>query len=244
MIRDQLRRIWASAGGGGPIFQDAEFVWAEVRLDRRGTAAQLPLGCTVARPATGIVFLARYAHTTFGSVYSEAGLLVRIRHLGRRAVHCPWMLVDDDVAMIAGRELLGYPKKLGSMELSIADDHFEGHATRRGVELLRMRARFGEAVSDPPPILGQRVINVRGTPGLLGLGLVQFTPQERVVHARRAEVELEVGGSERDPLGRFGISTVLSGWWSRIHIGVDRYPVGIGPVSPLYLLRSWPFRYT
>src|SRR5437016_7485825 len=45
---------------------------------------------------------------------------------------CPWMMVDDDVALIVGRELLGYPKKLGSIAWRREGDFIEGIASRRG----------------------------------------------------------------------------------------------------------------
>lgn len=38
---------------------------------------------------------------------------------GASAMHCPWMLVDSDRSMIAGREVLGFPKKLGDFAFRI-----------------------------------------------------------------------------------------------------------------------------
>lgn len=231
------------AGRGGWIFDEAEFVWARVALDRGAVQARLPSGLSAARPGTGVVFLAHYPQTTFGSVYSEAGLLIDVRHCGRAAVHCPWMLVDDDVALIAGRELLGYPKKIGAFELNFGADHFRGVATRRGETLLRMTATLHDVDPAPPPILGQRVVNVRGPIGLVQR-LVVFEPREEVLQARRASVAIEVHGNERDPLHTFGIGEVLSGHYSRIRIGRRRGPVALRPISPLFALRNLALRYT
>ena len=84
---------------------------------------------------------------------------------GKRAYHCPWMLVDSDRSMIAGREILGFPKKLGAfsfavdgVELSAAasEDDDAANATRRFRYPFRAGAtvaavsRGGMKLSTPP----------------------------------------------------------------------------------------------
>lgn len=59
---------------------------------------------------------------------------------GKRAFHCPWMLVDSDRSMIAGREVLGFPKKLGAF--SFAVDGVELSSAFRGNETKPFRSPF------------------------------------------------------------------------------------------------------
>ena len=82
---------------------------------------------------------------------------------GASAMHCPWMLVDSDRSMIAGREVLGFPKKMGDVAFRIdgtdvSDAGFDAAAafrpgsrisakvTRGGVTLVEMSG----IVSDTP----------------------------------------------------------------------------------------------
>ena len=64
----------------------------------------------LASPAMASIFTAYFPSNTFGSVYCEGRTFLHVEHGRTRAVFSPWMLVDDDVALILGRELLGYPR--------------------------------------------------------------------------------------------------------------------------------------
>ena len=89
---------------------------------------------------------------------------------GKRAYHCPWMLVDSDRSMIAGREILGFPKKLGAfsfavdgVELSAAasEDFFDdaANATRR----FRYPFRAGATVAATVSRGGVKLLDASGT---------------------------------------------------------------------------------
>src|SRR5262245_28878014 len=95
------------------IYRDAHYLVADVELDRAPAARWVPWPLRLARPGRAQIFTAYFPSTTFGSVYREAGVFFEVSTLRGAALYSPWMLVDDDVALIAGRELLGYPKKLG-----------------------------------------------------------------------------------------------------------------------------------
>jgi acetoacetate decarboxylase len=148
------------------------------------------------------------------------------------------MLVDDDVALIAGRELLGYPKKLGELEWQHDGDRIRAVARRRGHDLVVMEGTLGERLAEPPPMLGRPHRNVRATAGISLPKLIAFTPRERVVEVRRAEIELLVAGSERDPLHELGIRRVLGARLHRVDLGGSMLPLPIAPVSPLAFARQ------
>jgi acetoacetate decarboxylase len=242
-LRTQLSNLARTAAPGRWIFEDARFVALEVALDPAAIAATLPFGLSPSRPARATLFVAHYPRTTFGSVYNEAGLFVHLR-FPRGAVHCPWMLVDDDVALITGRELLGYPKKIGRIDIDIDGDRIRATVTRRGSRLLSMRGTCGAADPSPPPMLGRRAINVRGTlPALGGQRLITFVPREKIIEARRAEIELAVDGGDRDPIHQLGIERVIEARTYRVNIGGDRPPIPVAPTSPFYWLRNWTLRY-
>jgi len=187
------------------------------------------------------VFVAHFPWTAFGSTYREAGVLLHVRRRLRRAVFCPWMVVDDDVALISGRELLGYPKKLAErIELEIDGDDVRALAVRRGTKLVEIRARLGAevAVDAAPKMLGQRVINVRAR------RLVTFTPRERMSSARIGSAEISIGSSERDPLVDLGIATgrVLDAHLLRCDASAGLPPRDLRSAGLGFSLRSLPLR--
>ena len=183
------------------------------------------------------MFTAFFPQTSFGSVYREAGVFFDVVHRRTRAIYSPWMLVDDDVALIVGRELLGYPKKLGEFQWDHDGDRIHSVAHRRGHELISIEGTLGERIAAPPPILGRPHRNVRASSGIAIPKVIAFTPRERVIEVRHANVEVRIGGSERDPLHEMGFGKVLSARLHRVDLGARMLPIPVAAVSPFSFLR-------
>jgi acetoacetate decarboxylase len=229
---------------GGWLYRDAHYFAVDLEVDAAKARAWVPPPLRLATPDVATLFTAYFPSNTFGSVYHEAGLFLPVVHRFTRAIHCPWMVVDDDVALILGRELLGYPKKLGVIELSIDGDRIRGVASRRGVELIRMTGTLHERIDDPPPFLGRPHRNVRSVLGVALPKIVAFTPREVPIEVRRAEVEIQIAGSERDPLSDLGFGRVLGARLHRVNLAAGGVPLPCAGVSPLAfldhaLLRTW-----
>lgn len=225
----------------GALYRDATWLTARVALDEDRARAWLPKGLSLASPATATIFVSHFPWTSFGSEYREAGVLFHVRRRLRRAVFCPWMVVDDDVALIAGRELLGYPKKLAErLELRIEGDEVHALCERRGARLVEMHAKLGAELpaGEAPPMLGQRVMNVRAR------RLVTFKPRERMISARPATIELTLGSSERDPLADLGLVTsrVLDAHLLRSEALLSPLPRDLRGAGIGFSLRAWPLR--
>ena len=64
--------------------------------------------------------------------YHEAAIILNVEHIasGKRAVHCPWMLVDSDRALVAGREQTGFPKMIGRFNFTVTTST-DGGGTRQ-----------------------------------------------------------------------------------------------------------------
>lgn len=229
------------------LYEDAHYLAVDVTFDRAAVRRWVPWPLQVPRDATGTLFTAWFPHTAFGSVYREAGLLVDVEHGffgGARAVFSPWMIVDDDVALVAGRELLGYPKKLGAIEFAIDGERIEAFASRRGVPLVRMSGTLGPVLASPPPMLGRPHRNVRASMGIAVPKLVAFTPEEHVREARQVDLAVEIGGSPRDPLDALGMVTGKARLY-RVDLGARKLaaiPRPVAPVSPRWLLRQLSMR--
>lgn len=235
-------RLAAIAAPGDWLYRDAHYLAAEVELDPAVAARWVPRPLRLATPARATVFTAFFPQTSFGSVYREAGVLFDVVHRRTQAIHSPWMLVDDDVALIVGRELLGYPKKLGELRWDHDGDRISSVAHRRGHELISIEGTLGERIADPPPILGRPHRNIRATSGISIPKLIAFTPRERVIEVRRANVEVRIGGSERDPLHQLGFGKVLSARLHRVDLRAGSLPIPVAAVSPFSFLRYLLFR--
>jgi len=89
---------------------------------------------------------------------------VGAEYRGEQGLYCLAMPVDDDTAMIAGREGVGFPKKMAEISLSRDGARVVGSVVRHGVEILRIE---GDAHSDviPEPAWGIREVrDLEGRP--------------------------------------------------------------------------------
>jgi acetoacetate decarboxylase len=231
-VKGTVGRLREMLALGDYIYRDAHYLACEIEVDRDRAARWVPWPLRLARDATATLFTAWFPETTFGSVYREAGLLLHVTHLGRPAVYSPWMIVDDDVALILGREALGYPKKLGEIDFVLDGDRVHAVARRRGAELVRMVGTLGRRLENAPPILGRPHRNVRTMLGLTLPLLVAFTPKERVVEVREAKLEVTIGGSERDPLRELGFGAIRTARLHRVDLAAAFPPLPVGIPSP------------
>ncbi|MFB6723970.1 acetoacetate decarboxylase family protein [Kribbella sp. NPDC056345] len=232
--RDGLRRLRRLASPRRMLYRDAHYLAATVEVDPAVMRRWLPTGIRLAEPARADLFCAWFPECSYGSVYHEAGLFVHIKTRRGTGIHCPWMILDDDVALILGRELLGYPKKLGEITWSLDGDRIQAQASRRGTGLITMSGTLGDRISDAPPILGRPHRNVTGTLGLSLPRIVAFTPVEHPIETRRVDLNLTVGGSDRDPLHLMGLGRVLEARLHRVDLAAARPPLPLRPLTPLY----------
>src|ERR1051325_11030394 len=109
----------------------------------------LPPGVTpLEEPAVCIAWVCNYPFTTFGT-YNEAIMLVRVSCEGEGFSYCPFIYVDAEAPMAAGREVWGWPKKF-------ADLSFQFGGAGKGY-----REQFMYTVERPA---GKRLLTVNMTP--------------------------------------------------------------------------------
>jgi acetoacetate decarboxylase len=224
------------------LYENAQYLSAEMEIDADRAKRWIPAPLRLARPARATVFTSFFPHNTFGSVYHEAGIFLHVEHRKKRALYTPWIIVDDDVALILGRELLGFPKKMGTIETRFDGDRVMGIASRRGAELIRMEGTLKESLANPPPFLGRRHRNIRASMGIALPKILDFTPREEPIEVRRAELQVTVGGSDRDPLSELGFGRVVDGHLHRVNLAAGGLPLPCAAVSPVAFLRHWLLR--
>lgn len=219
---EELRKIMGVKPAIGE-FTGAEMLWVRYRTDPDfvWTVLPPPLRPT-GDPGWGTAFVARYPSTTLGVAYSEGAVFVDCAYKGESGAYCLSMPVDSDTAMVAGREFLGFPKKMAD-RISLEDSGAEvlGCVIRRGVPIIRIEGRVQGPLAPEDVMTGTRVKDLAGVdclagvsflykffPGLNGrpfdhlpqlirqVTLFRPLPGQQLVDAR-----LSLASSDRDPLG-------------------------------------------
>lgn len=133
-----------------PDFQDAEMLFATFETDPAVIKEILPSPLQPSKDNTATVFVAKYPKTNFGCVYNEGALLLNCEYKGEKGAYCLSMPVDDDMALIGGREQYGYPKKIAdSITLDKNENTVIGSVVRKGKEIIRIECQItGDAPED------------------------------------------------------------------------------------------------
>ena len=135
---------------GPPPYQyvDAEIVTLVYATDPAAVASLLPDILTVADPAVASLVVGKYPSSPFGP-YLEALQMVACQYQGTNLLYMARMFVTSDAAMAAGREIRGFPKKLGHIELDVTNGAIHAVVERpTGVRICEVTARVG-APLDP-----------------------------------------------------------------------------------------------
>lgn len=240
-----------SAGGRqlSAFWSGSKFLAFNAEIDPGTARRWLPPGLTATDPARALVFVVDYVKTGLGFDYREVGVLLHATLRRKPVLHVAWMVVDDDTAMILGRELLGFPKKMAEINIEFASDSARAVVRRRGVDLLTLDARLGDPIAETR-VFPHPIVNVRGIPGLLPNMLLRIEGKEHFHSGRTADIDVKVKDSPFDPLAELGLSCTQKGLHAIVDIGVNfrrrvptprPWPVA-GFVSPAWLIRAYPFR--
>jgi acetoacetate decarboxylase len=212
-------------------FTGAEMVWVTFRTDPKAVATVLPRPLRPAGEPLAGAFVARYPQTNFGVTYNEGALFVAAEYRGERGWYCLSMPVDDDTAMIGGREQLGFPKKMADrITLDRDGPHVAGSVVRNGVELLRIEGEFvdpqrpgvqawGVAAADPDGRPCEKLVSFlfKYFPAADG-GPFEYSPelirQVSLIRPRPGQLtgatKIELSSTTTDPLGEIPVRELVT----------------------------------
>jgi len=136
-------------GGAYPpppyTYRGVEDVFVAYETSPAGVEALLPPGVTAADETPTCIAWARWVpFSTFGP-YHEAYVMIRSTFQGQTYLYQPFIFTDNEIPLVAGRELWGYAKKLAVMGRT-----FGGAGSPFGEQLVF-------TVERPP---GQRIMTV------------------------------------------------------------------------------------
>jgi len=152
---------------GNPFeWQNGRFIWLSVKVKPEMAQKQLPPGATLVDD-TAHIFCASYPTALLmGSLpnreiakdnypYHEFGIRLKAKFPGGVYHHVTYILVDDDVALMTGRDMLGTPKKMSSKFEFPEEDLQSGslvnfYIERRGQAVINFTGRIGSDTPDKP----------------------------------------------------------------------------------------------
>lgn len=123
-------------------FYNAEMLVAYWETKKEIVEKLLPPPLKPAKFPVASAFVANYPKTNFGVSYKEAALFIFAEFEGVIGMFCLSMPVDNDIAMILGRETFGYPKKFATMHIKREGDSVEGWFERHGVRVFEASAKL------------------------------------------------------------------------------------------------------
>ncbi|MDR3415084.1 MAG: acetoacetate decarboxylase family protein [Nevskia sp.] len=239
--------LWSLLRGRIPMWENGQVICIEIPLDPTAAARLLPHGLRLDKTCSGIFGIADYAKTAFTSPYRECFVLFRVRSLlGGAGLHCPWMIVNDDTALIYGRELLAYPKKMGDIAITGTEREISFAAQRRGVALAEGSVSLLEKEENPQPLTGVKIFNTGGPGQFMALNPVwMFRFRETIHESYRAQARLKLADSPYDPVRRLAgnLDQPLAARVGRIDIMGWRYMLPVGLAGPRNFANTFEYRF-
>ncbi len=245
----------ASSRDDQPLPSTERWMWPQTSMlgmdfdvDAKVAATWIPSALRLADPPTATLFVASYPNSGCCGPYGEAAVLFHVVHDGAEKLHCAWMVVDDDVAMVLGRDVLGYPKKMASISLEVKKGRLLASVAREGTTVIDAEGRLGAAVDDPPPLIGGKTVNVWGIyhpyiPTAPLPQLLSFSVGEEILSATAVDLDVRIGGSEGDPLDELGLRGMRSATLYSTNMGGGGGALVLGEEVDLpFLYRTYQLR--
>ncbi|MBN2224308.1 MAG: acetoacetate decarboxylase family protein [Deltaproteobacteria bacterium] len=238
-IRDKKRK-------GENTWDNARFVLADVPLDYHEVKRILPWAMRPSNPPMATLFIAHYTGVSFPLFpYHEAALLIHVRTPLGTGIHCCWMIVDDDTALILGRELLGYPKKMGVFKFNEEKDTVRASVSRRGTQVISIEGIRAPKETAPQPVFNCKTFNIGGMGQFFAVNPVwMFRPREVIHEYYRADIKLTLNDSDYDPISRLVAGEPQNGRIVVMDIpGDSSYMVPVGLAGPKWFSNTFNLRF-
>jgi acetoacetate decarboxylase len=117
----------------------------------------LPPPLKPAKRPIAVGYVANFPRTNWGEPYLEGALSLWAEFDGSEGSYCLAMPVTNDIALIGGREIFGFPKKMGAIQLKREGEYVNGWTERHGVRFFELRATLSGKFNtqDAQDIFGQ-----------------------------------------------------------------------------------------
>ena len=208
----------------GYILSDANMVMVTFRTNAEIVKKVLPPPLEPTLAPTGLAYVAEFHKTNFGTTYNEAGLFLSAQYNRETGKYCLSMPVTNDMAMVWGREIYGYPKKIAdNIRVTREGNKVTGICVRKGIPIIEINVKLTksakpEAMSKPTPnYLFKYFWNPEGK-----LGKFDYTPclikqsnEMKWGTVEMGEGKLTFTESKYDPIYEIPIEEVLTAYYTK-----------------------------
>ena len=177
----------------------------------------------------GLMFIAEYPDTNLGPGYREAALFLRCQYSGEQGTYCLAMPIDSqELRMINGREIYGFPKKMATIGLERNNEQVTGWVERMGIKFVEIKASMQSTLPQLPPtgptFLFKAMPSADLTPGFDGpVLLVRQQTEVEMVSLEIGVAEVVFQKSSYDPWFEIPIENVVAAFYlvsnNRMHPG-------------------------
>jgi acetoacetate decarboxylase len=229
----------------GPYrFVDREFLIVTYRTDPEKLRELVPepLEVDMENPLVKYEFIRMPDSAGFGD-YTESGQVIPVTFRGRRGAYVHAMYLDDHAPTAGGREVWGFPKKMGHPSLTVDSDTIVGElrygkmlvaTATMGYKFEPFDASAAKATLEAPGFLLKIIPHVDGS--LRILELVEYHCEDvQIKGAWSGPVGLELFSHALAPVKDLPVLDIVSG----THIIAD-LTLGFGRVVHDYLADSTP----
>jgi acetoacetate decarboxylase len=227
-------------------WDNALLVMADVPLDYRELKKILPWGMRPSSTPMATLFFANYPTVSYPLFpYKEVAMMVHVRTPLGKGRHCCWIIVDDDPAMILGREMLGFPKKTGEFVFAEKKDTISASIARRDITVLSVKAVRGAREASPQPVFNHKTFHTGGMGQYMAFSPIwMFRPREIIRESYQADIQLTLKESEFDPISRLVAGEPRNGRIVLMDIpGSSPYMLPVGFAGPGMFGRTFSMRF-
>ena len=171
--------------------------------------------------------------------YLEAGIGVPVLFDNKPGNYFLYLYLDMTVAIVAGREIWGWPKKDAGIKINVENGKYQASVVRDEVEIIRASVYAVEPVSPITPSVYVPAINLKIIPSVCRNhppDVLQLTSAAGASVKKalfRGEASLSLASSPNDPLAELPVLEIISGERS-----IDDMTLDCGEVLVDYLAQG------
>lgn len=136
------------------VFSGARMLGLLYETEPEIVARLLPPPLEPASEPWALCYIADFPDTNLGPGYQEGAIFVRCQYNGEVGNYCLSMPLNDEARMHNGRNIYGFPKKLGQVSLHREGNVAEGWIERHGIRFVTIRAELTMKLDEPPLKVG------------------------------------------------------------------------------------------
>jgi acetoacetate decarboxylase len=212
-------------------FRDVEILTVLYRTDADAISRIVPKPLEPAGD-TVVVHLYKMNDTDWFGAYNESAVQVQAVYppTNETAVYSPYLYLDHDGAIAAGREVYGQPKKFGRPSIEVVQDLVVGRVARNGIDVITAtmpyktrRATREELLTEVPFVTN---VNLKVIPNIDGTSAVrQLTARDlgsmQVHECWRGPCTIELRPNAQAPVHRLPVREPLMGFYWRCDFTLD-----------------------